>query len=266
MPERLTCGARAAIALCMSPEIPQFLLVGDEQVSYELRRSHRRTLVIEVYPGARVVVRAPLGCPRQTIEAQLTRSARWLERQVARFRRLESEYEAPRYASGERHLYMGEALPLELTSVAPWGVTRTCNVLRVSVRTDPEPETVKRLLERWYRAEAGRVFGAILTERFAPFESKHLPPTLRIRSMKTRWGSLAGAGRSCRRDEPARMTLNLALIRAPLACIEYVVTHELCHLEYRGHGPRFHALLERLLPDWRVRRQTLNRSGLPLLD
>lgn len=250
----------------MSRGVPQFLLVSGEHVPFELRRSRRRTLVIEVYPGARVVVRAPLGSPDATIEAQLARRARWLERQVARFRRLEHESRAARYVSGERHLYMGEALRLELLCGAPSGVTRTDGELRVAAPDDAEPEVVRRLLERWYRAEAARVFGCVLTERFAPFRSRHDLPALRIRAMKTRWGSLAGAGRSCRPGEPARMTLNLALIRAPLGCIEYVVTHELCHMEYRGHGPRFYGLLERLLPDWRTRRQLLNRSGLALTD
>ena len=53
------------------------------------------------------------------------------------------------------------------------------------------------------------------------------------------------------------MSLNLALIHAPLDCIEYVVVHELCHLRYHGHGRGFYQLLEVLMPDWKARRQTL---------
>ena len=74
-----------------------------------------------------------------------------------------------------------------------------------------------------------------------------------VRAMQSRWGSLSAAG---------TMTLNVNLIRAPRACIEYVVTHELCHVEYRDHDARFYRLLERVLPDWKTRKQRLEAALL----
>jgi predicted metal-dependent hydrolase len=53
--------------------------------------------------------------------------------------------------------------------------------------------------------------------------------------------------------------LNLDLIRAPIECIDYVIVHELCHLKFPNHGPKFWDLLERVMPDWQKRKQKLEK-------
>lgn len=69
------------------------------------------------------------------------------------------------------------------------------------------------------------------------------------RNMTSRWGSCQPAtGRIC---------INVRLALYPPECLEYVVVHELCHLLERGHGPRFHALMDTFMPDWKERRAKL---------
>jgi predicted metal-dependent hydrolase len=58
------------------------------------------------------------------------------------------------------------------------------------------------------------------------------------------------------------MTLNAKLVRAPRACIEYVVTHELCHLKRRDHDSAFYRLLGQAMPDWEKRKQRLEQALL----
>lgn len=75
--------------------------------------------------------------------------------------------------------------------------------------------------------------------------------TLRLRRMKTRWGSC--------NIRTAAITLNTELIHYPQECLRYVIVHELCHLYVPNHGPRFHELMDRFCPSWREIRATLNR-------
>jgi predicted metal-dependent hydrolase len=76
---------------------------------------------------------------------------------------------------------------------------------------------------------------------------------MKIRSMKSRWGSCTGKG---------KITLNLKLIYMPVDLIDYVVLHELCHLKELNHSPAFYALLSRVMPNWKAQRKRLNSTPL----
>ena len=69
------------------------------------------------------------------------------------------------------------------------------------------------------------------------------------RNMTSRWGSC--------QPSTGRICINVRLALYPPECLEYVVVHELCHLLERGHGPRFHALMDTFMPDWKERRAKL---------
>lgn len=78
-------------------------------------------------------------------------------------------------------------------------------------------------------------------------------------------GCEGGQDRLSQHDEPlgqlpafdGRICINVRLALYPPECLEYVVVHELCHLLERGHGPRFHALMDTFMPDWKERRAKL---------
>ena len=76
-------------------------------------------------------------------------------------------------------------------------------------------------------------------------------PDIKIRSMKTRWGSC--------RPLKGSITLNSRLIGASITCIEYVVTHEFAHFIHPNHSKQFYDFLTKLMPDWKERRKELNK-------
>src|SRR5690606_25862588 len=90
----------------------------------------------------------------------------------------------------------------------------------------------------------------------AKWESRVGKPVaeVRIRRMKTRWGS-------CNADA-RRIWLNLELIRKPVACLEYVLVHEMVHMHERRHTDRFQDWMVRLMPNWALQRDELNRAPL----
>jgi hypothetical protein len=56
--------------------------------------------------------------------------------------------------------------------------------------------------------------------------------------------------------------LNTELIKAPIHCIDYVITHELCHLKYPSHDKKFYRLLSACMPDWERRKERLEKVTL----
>ena len=79
---------------------------------------------------------------------------------------------------------------------------------------------------------------------------------LDIRAQRTRWASCSAGG---------RMSFNWRLLLAPERVLEYVVWHEVCHLQILDHSPRFWALVERRWPSYREDRQWLSRHGATLV-
>lgn len=105
---------------------------------------------------------------------------------------------------------------------------------------------LRSYLDAQLRRDAGRWLGRYCVELRAA------PSALRVRPLKSLWGSL---------DVRDRMSLDLALALAPPAVLRYVTVHELCHLRVRSHAPRFWSLVESLYPDWRDQRDWLREHG-----
>lgn len=225
----------------MTAERTRFLL--------ELRRSERRrSLAVEVHADLRVIVRAPARCAGSVIEQFVSSRASWIERQLERFR-MRGVRPEPRYAEGEPHRFLGASYRLLLEAARRSAVELEGGRIVVRGPAVRDSARVAAALTGWYKREARALLPALVARWHAEraFRRHPLPPVT-VRTMRSRWGSLC----------PRRgMTLNSLLMRAPLAAIEYVVVHELCHLRYHGHGKGFYRQLEAVLPDWRERKYLL---------
>ena len=107
------------------------------------------------------------------------------------------------------------------------------------------------LLQTWYRQRANvkfQEYAQPIIEQFSVYGVK--PQSLSIKKMDKRWGYCTIDG---------HITLNPRLICAPRCCIEYVITHELCHLIYRSHNKEFYALLTKEMPHWEKWKNKLER-------
>ncbi len=108
-------------------------------------------------------------------------------------------------------------------------------------------------IERWYRRQARAEIGPRLDAATARAGTTY--EGLTIRGQKTRWASCSSRN---------HMSFNWRLLLAPEAVLDYVVEHEVCHLEVMDHSPRFWALLESRVPDWREHARWLRRYGATL--
>jgi hypothetical protein len=108
----------------------------------------------------------------------------------------------------------------------------------------------REVVERWYREQMREALDPLLArwERRLGVRARQV----RVRRMKTRWGSCTPSARSIR--------LSTELASHPPEQLEYILVHELVHLLEPSHNGRFHALMDRYLPDWRERRDALERG------
>lgn len=222
---------------------------GNSRIEFELTYSARKTLGIAVRQDQGVVVTAPEGSALDDIKALVHKRGGWILKQQQELDRYPDTSPPREYVSGETYTYLGRRYRLKVYESLKDIVKPIRGWLRVYAQ-DSDPARIRRLVEAWYHRQAKRVFAARLENCY--LRAQHLGisyPALSVRTMKNRWGSCPG---------PGRILLNVHLAQAPPECIDYVILHELCHLVEANHGPRFETLMDRLLPDWRERREKLN--------
>ncbi|ACM20724.1 zinc-dependent protease DUF45, putative [Geotalea daltonii FRC-32] len=224
------------------------IIHGKDTICFNVLYVARKTLEIAVHPDSRVVVKAPVGTLFDEVQKRVVKRAGWIKRQLDYFRQFEPRTPPRRYLGGETHLYLGRHYRLKVVKGDENMVKLVRGHMCVSL-AEPSPETVKALLDQWYRQKAVAKFNDNF-DRCWPSFKKILgeKPKIQIRRMSKRWGSLSKGG---------ILTLNTELIRAPRECIEYVITHELCHMECHDHSSAFYDLLEKVMPDWEKRKHKL---------
>jgi predicted metal-dependent hydrolase len=226
---------------------------GTTEIQYDLTCAQRKTLGISVQPDLRVTVKAPEGTPLAEIEARVLKRARWILKQQKDFERYLPHLPPRQYVSGETHRYLGRQYRLKVVESengAQEGVKRDRSFITVQVQDKADTDRVRDLLDAWYHDRAKRVFQERLEACYPKMEHVGVPyPDIVVRAMSTRWGSCSARG---------RITLNVKLVKVPKAYIDYVIFHELCHLVEPYHNARYYELLDRVLPDWRKRRDRLN--------
>lgn len=212
-----------------------------------VRYSRRRTLALYVHRDGRVELRAPAGYPVAELERFLSEREGWVQARLAEL----ADRPAPRrYLDGEPQPFLGRDYPLQRLDARPYGVWLAGGRLLVRCRGVDE---VPGRLKDWYRRQARKVFSERLQHCDWMLRKLAVPtPELRVRAMRSRWGSCSSRG---------SITLNLELVKYPLELIDYVLVHELCHLREFNHGPGLYALMDRFLPDWRDRRRALREQA-----
>ncbi len=195
----------------------------------------------------------PEGASLEEAIAFARSQSRWLENALSRMRAVQPAARAPvfRYPSSYDIPLLGGRVPVRMI----WRNTASIRVqwnerdhaVELSGRTTDRPATAAAL---------GRFFIALAERLLPPLVFQHaerLGVTVRrvtIRMQRRRWGSCTADG---------SVSLNAALLFFPQELAEYVILHELCHRLHLDHSARFWRAVERVCPDWRKRKEAIDR-------
>lgn len=218
------------------------VIYGQKTIDFNLLFFDRKTMEIAVHPDSTVIVKAPVQSDIKLIEMKVLKRARWILKQLNYFRQFNPKTPDRCYVNGETHLYLGKQYRLRIAKGPENSVKLYRGFFHIACRNEPTPNAVNKLLNHWYSDKAHLHFSQSLDRCWQKFRGRDIgKPNLSIKRMQKRWGSLSDKG---------TVTLNTDLIRAPKECIDYVVTHELCHLKHNDHGPEFYKLLDSVIPRW----------------
>ncbi len=223
---------------------------GTREIRYGLAYGDHRDLVISVTPDLEVMVSAPRPATDAQIEAKVLAKAPWILRHQLRYRDMHPLPVPRRYVPGETHRYLGRQYRLRIEEGDSESVRLQRPFLVVTTKNQRDIEGTRNLVLRWYKARAELLLPKRLTIAMESHPVLYSPNIrIQIRIMPKRWGSCSRTG---------ILSFNPELLRAPTACIDYVIIHELCHRRVMNHGPEFQRLISRVLPDWKRLRMRLN--------
>lgn len=233
------------------------IALSDRIVPYTIKRRPRRSLSLNIdHRGLRVL--GPMRTTLREVETLIHAHEDWVIKKLDEWRD-ERMYRGWSLLGQEPLAYLGEPIPVivHVHTLRKPQLNLVDGQLFISTHDPRDAIANHRALVLWLRERAMSCFVERVT-LYATQLGVALPP-LSLTQARTRWGSCNNRG---------HIRLNWRLIHLPLPMIDYVVAHELAHLKEMNHGPRFWAIVETMIPDWRQARQRLKShvAGLPVIE
>ena len=222
--------------------------VNGETVEYELFTKSVKNINLRVERDGTVRVSAPKTVPKERVDEFVQKNIDFIRKVRAKYAAMPKRERGVVYFLGKRYEYAVREGTRDRVRMEEGQL--------ILETTRPGDETYEQLILSVYEEEMCRRLFPEVVQRLLPLVEPYgvQMPKVSPRRMSTRWGSCTMAKGSIR--------LNTELIHYPVACIEQVALHELCHFVHGDHSKDFYALLTRLMPDWRERKRLLEH-GMP---
>jgi len=224
--------------------------VGERPVDYTLVRKRIKNIHLRVDDCARVILSVPMRLPvREADNMVLEHSDFVLKSLKKREEAAKTDNSALAFLDGEGINIFGRRYILRCL-IGARGVKTEGDYIIIS-SPDGRRESYRRLFNEYVKFACEKTFSALL-KKYYPYFKKYVGeelPTLALRAMKSAWGTCMPSKK--------RITLNLRLFTKPLEAVEYVVVHEYCHFIYLNHSRQFYLEVEKIMPDWKSRKNLL---------
>jgi predicted metal-dependent hydrolase len=226
-----------------------------EEFQYEVVRSRRSTADIVIERDGRVLVRAPKTVADEKIEDIVEAKRLWIYRNLAEWRDLNATRVVREYKNGEGFLYLGRSYRLLLVSdqSEPLLLKNGRFHLRRDLVDEGSVEAAKRAF-RDYLVARGRERIVPRVEYYAP-KIGVTPGFVDVRELGNRWASCSPGG---------RLAFHWKCMMAPQTIVDYIVAHELAHFHHLDHSVAFWNEVDKVMPEYRERRDWLRKFGAGL--
>ena len=218
-----------------------------KDIEYNLKKSVRKTTSIYIERDGSVSVLAPAPFEHDKIEQIIEKKRSWIYRNLAEWEDLNRTRVHREYVNGESFLYLGRRYQLEL--VKTQGVPLALKNGKFCLVKDFVPQA-ERYFQEFYKAKLKHR----LDERIAQYASRMgvTPKSVKVMELKNRWGSCSANG---------VINIHWKCAMLSLSVLDYIVVHELAHIEELNHTPAFWRAVEKVLPHYEDQKKWLKFNG-----
>ncbi|MGG7059725.1 M48 family metallopeptidase [Clostridium nigeriense] len=213
---------------------------------YTVLFKDKKNISIKLDSNGEIIVYAPIGISYKYIEGILLNKQKWI---INNIDKIKNSY----LNSKDKILFLGNQYiqQIEKSENEKIDINGECIFIKTK---SLNKEYINTLLIKWYVMQANKVLINRLTNLARSYNL--IPSKVFIKNQKSRWGS-------CNSKNEIR--LNWRLILMPYSVIDYIITHELCHLEHMNHSKDFWNLVENFIPNYRDSEKWLKNNGISIL-
>lgn len=228
---------------------------GTKFINFEVEFRKRKNLTIEVEPSGEVKVISPLGVSEDEILNKVKTKANWIVQKQYEVKNININKIKREAVNGESYLYLGRNYSLQIVldeNIKDIDVKLSRGKFVVNTYTKDE-EIIKAALEKWYREKALKK----VKERIKYYEPyfKNKVTNIKVKEQKKRWAS-------CTKNN--ELLFNWRSVMAPSNILDYIIVHEMCHMNHKNHSKEFWDNVFEILPDYEVRREWLRNNGIKM--
>jgi len=211
------------------------------------RSSRRRSMEITIERDGALTMVAPPGVDDEALESFVREKKFWIYTKLAEKAARQQPVVAKEFVTGEGFSYLGRSYRLLLVDEQEQPLKLEAGRFKLN---RAEAASGRQHFIAWYTSHA-RVW---LRRRVKQWASRMgvVPSGIEIRDLGYRWGSCGQAG---------GLNFHWATILLPASVVDYVIVHELAHLQEPNHTPEFWQLVARTLPDYEQRKDWLAANG-----
>ena len=228
---------------------------GSRLITFNLIYRKRKTMSIEVETTGEVTVIAPVGTSTDDIVEKVKSRAGWIVSKQYESKFINDTKIKREAVSGESYMYLGRNYSLDIRVDE--------NIDNISVKLFQgkfvvntyikDEDFIKKAMENWYREKTL----AKVKERVSYYSSyfNNEVTTVKVKEQKKRWASCTSKN---------ELLFNWRCVMAPVFVLDYIVVHEMCHMEYKNHSKDFWNRVYAVMPDYEVRKSWLKNNGIKM--
>lgn len=228
---------------------------GSRIITFNLIYRKRKTMSIEVESTGEVTVIAPVGTSTEDIMEKVKSRAGWIVSKQYESKFINDTKINREAVSGESYMYLGRNYSLDIRvdeNIDNISVKLFQSKFVVNTYTK-DKDLIKKSMENWYREKTL----AKVKERVSYYSSyfSNEVTSVKVKEQKKRWASCTPKN---------ELLFNWRCVMAPVFVLDYIVVHEMCHMEYKNHSKDFWNRVYAVMPDYEVRKSWLKNNGIKM--
>jgi predicted metal-dependent hydrolase len=256
----------------------------NKEIEFDIIRRKRKTICIKIEGSEGIIVSAPLRTSKDYILQVVQNKADWIIKKQDEIRKRSSKKITREVTEGSTFMYLGQEYPLDL--IFEEGRKNITVELRKEAYNEPskyitsnidinsenkfkreifgkqkfiihtntmDAERIKMAFEKWYRAETLKIVTTRIDYYANNFKDK--VTNIRVKEQKRRWASCTGKN---------AILFNWRISMARADVLDYIVVHEMCHMDHRNHSKYFWNRVEEIIPNYREKHDWLKINGMNL--